>query len=272
MTPQGTAGESRLRRPTRSSAGLFVAANAFQVLQPGERTNAAGKPVSNKILLSIPDDEYRSIRPHLEFRSLPRHYSVHEPGKKLGFAYFLNSGLVSLVVATEDGKTVEAGLVGSEGMTGTPSAVGLRRSPLREVVQIPGDGFRVEVGALQSTLRSTPQLQIMLSRYAVLQGMQAAQIAACNRLHDVAERLARWLLMTQDRVDSASLFLTHDFLATMLGTDRPSVSLAAGILQRKQIIEYTRGAVRILNRKKLEGSACECYRVIQQFNGDLRLK
>jgi CRP-like cAMP-binding protein len=108
----------------------------------------------------------------------------------------------------------------------------------------------------------------MLSRYAAIQGMQVAQTAACNRLHGIEQRLARWLLMTQDRVDSGSLPITHDFLATMLGTDRPSVSSAAGILQRRKVIEYTRGAVKIVNRKKLEKSACECYGVTQQYNGD----
>jgi CRP-like cAMP-binding protein len=112
----------------------------------------------------------------------------------------------------------------------------------------------------------------MLHRYAAIRGMQVAQTAACNRLHDVKQRLARWLLMTQDRVDSGSLPITHDFLATMLGTDRPSVSLAAGVLQRKGLIEYTRGAVKIMNRKKLEDSACECYGIIRQYDGELGLK
>jgi CRP-like cAMP-binding protein len=102
--------------------------------------------------------------------------------------------------------------------------------------------------------------------------MQVAQTAACNRLHDIQQRLARWLLMTQDRVDLESMPITHDFLATMLGTDRPSVSTAAGVLQKKKLIEYSRGAVRIVNRKKLEGAACECYGVVQQYNGHLGLK
>jgi CRP-like cAMP-binding protein len=172
----------------------------------------------------------------------------------------------------QDGRTAEAGIVGNEGFTGTPAAVGLSRSPLQAVVQITGDGFRVEIAALQTTLESTPHLQSLLSRYAVVQGMQVAQTAACNRLHDIKQRLARWLLMTQDRVDSESLPITHDFLATMLGTDRPTVSLAAGILQRKKIIEYTRGAVKVVNRKKLEDSACECYGIVQQYNGELGLK
>jgi CRP-like cAMP-binding protein len=172
----------------------------------------------------------------------------------------------------KDGRTAEAGIVGNEGFTGTPAAVGLSISPLQSIVQITGDGFRVEVGALQSTLETTPHLQLMLSRYAIVQGMQVAQTAACNRLHDIKQRLARWLLMTQDRVDAESLPITHDFLATMLGTDRPSVSSAAGILQRDGLIEYTRGAVKIVNRKKLEDSACECYGITQQYNGQLGLK
>ena len=240
--------------------------------QLSERTNTAGKQVSNKILLSISDSDYSSLRPHLEYVSLPNHLVLHEADGKLEFAYFPNRGLISLVVVMKDGRTAEAGIVGNEGCTGTLAAVGLSRSPLQAVVQITGDGFRVEVGALQNTLASAPHLQLMLSRYAAIRGMQVAQTAACNRLHDIKQRLARWLLMTQDRVDSESLPITHDFLATMLGTDRPSVSLAAGVLQTKKLIEYTRGAVKIVNHKKLEDSACECYGIIQQYNGELGLK
>ncbi|MGH9401423.1 MAG: Crp/Fnr family transcriptional regulator, partial [Terriglobia bacterium] len=194
-----------------------------QAVQAGERTNAAGKPVGNKILLSISDAEYRRIRPHLEFVDLPSHLSLHEPREKLEFAYFLNRGLVSLVVATQEGREVEAGVVGCEGVVGTALTVGLYRSPLREVVQIEGKGFKISARALQATLQAAPDLQMSLSRYAVLQGMQVAQTAACNRLHELVQRLARWLLMAQDRVDSGTLSLTHDFLATMLGTDRSSV-------------------------------------------------
>jgi CRP-like cAMP-binding protein len=249
-----------------------VARKDLQVVRSGERTNAAGKPVSNVILLSTSDRDYGSLRPHLEYVNLPNHLVLHEAGGKLEFAYFPNRGLISLVVVMKDGRTAEAGIVGSEGFTGAPAAVGLRRSTLQAVVQITGDGFRVEAGALQNTLESAPRLQLMLSRYAVIRGMQVAQTAACNRLHDIEQRLARWLLMTQDRVDSGPLPITHDFLATMLGTDRPTVSLAAGVLQRKGLIDYTRGAVTIMNRKKLEGCACECYGVIRQYDGELGLK
>jgi len=249
-----------------------VESKPSQVVQSGERTNAEGKPVSNRILLSISDRDYSSLRPHLEYVSLPDHLILHEAGGKLEFAYFPNQGLISLVVVMKDGGTAEAGIVGNEGFTGTMAAVGLSRSPLQAVVQITGDGFRVGIEALQNALVSAPPFQLILSRYAAIRGMQVAQTAACNRLHDIEQRLARWLLMTQDRVDSASLPITHDFLATMLGTDRSSVSLAASGLQKKKVIEYTRGAVKIVNRKKLEASACECYGVIQQYDGELGLK
>jgi CRP-like cAMP-binding protein len=251
---------------------MSVESKDLQVLKSGERTNAAGKPVSNIILLSTSDSDYRSLRPHLEYVNLPNHLVLDEAGGKLEFAYFPNRGLISLVVVMKDGKTAEAGIIGNEGFTGTPAAVGLSMSPLRAVVQITGDGFRVGVGVLQNTLESAPRLHWMLSRYAVVLEMQVAQTAACNRLHDIEQRLARWLLMTQDRVDSGSLPITHDFLATMLGTDRPTVSLAAGVLQKKKLIKYTRGAVKIVNRRKLEDSACECYGVIQQYDGELGLK
>src|SRR3984957_17211981 len=185
-------------------------------MRSGERTNAGGKPVKNRILLSVSDSDYSTLLPHLEYISLPNHRILHEGSGRVEFAYFLNRGLISLVVVMNDGETAEAGIVGNEGFIGTAAAVGLSRSPLQAVVQITGDGFRVKVAALQNILESAPHLQLMLSRYAVVQGMQVAQTAACNRLHDIKQRLARWLLMAQDRVDSESLLITHDFLATML--------------------------------------------------------
>src|SRR5882724_7715441 len=138
--------------------------------------------------------------------------------------------------------------------------------------KIAGDGFRMMGNALERILRSAPQLQTILSRHTGLQGMQVAQTAACNRLHDIQQRLSRWLLMTQDRVNLGVLPITHDFIATMMGTDRSTVSLAAAVLQKKGIIDYVRGAVKVVNRRKLEKSACECYGVIHQFEDDLGLR
>jgi hypothetical protein len=239
--------------------------------QSAAKRDLDGKAIQNKILTSVSGDEFRLVRPHLEFLTLVHHRILHEPSEPLEFLYFPNSGLISLVVSMENGKTVEAAMVGHEGAAGIPSAVGLTRSPLREVVQVSGDGFRMKVRSLQSLLKSAPEFQMMLCRYAVIQGIQVAQTAACNRLHDVEQRLARWLLMAQDRVDSAPMSITHDFLSTMLGTDRPSVSMAAGNLQKKKYIEYTRGTVKVLNRARLESSVCECYAVIRQFSAEIGL-
>jgi len=243
-----------------------MALTKHAIVQPGERTSPAGKPVRNKLLLAIPDEEFRKIRSRLQFVDLPHHFILHQPHQTVRFAHFPNAGLISLVVELKDGRTVEAGLLGNEGASGMPAVLGLSRSPLREIVQIEGDAFRVRVSALRELLPSTPVLQATLNRYAAGLAMQVAQTAACNRLHKIEERLSRWLLIAQDRVDSGIVPITHDFLATMLGTDRPSVTVAAGVLQREGIIEYTRGFVRILNRKKLESFACECYALIKQYN------
>jgi CRP-like cAMP-binding protein len=244
----------------------------FRVVQAAERTNIDGKHVSNKVLLATPDNEYHLMRPDLTYVDLPNHLSLHEPTQSIDFVYFPNRGMVSQVVVTKDGRTVEVGVVGNEGYVGAGLAVGLSRSSVREIVQIAGDGFRMVGNTLERVLRSAPQLQTILSRHSGLQGMQVAQTAACNRLHDIQQRLARWLLMTQDRVNLAILPITHDFIATMMGTDRSTVSLAAAVMQKKGIIEYVRGAVKVVNRRKLQNSACECYAVIQQFEDDLGLR
>jgi CRP-like cAMP-binding protein len=244
----------------------------FRVVQADERTNIDGKHVSNKVLLATPDNEYQLMRPDLTYVDLPNHLSLHEPTQSIDFVYFPNRGMVSQVVVTKDGRTVEVGVVGNEGYVGAGLAVGLSRSSVREIVQIAGDGFRMMGNALERILRAAPQLQMILSRHSGLQGMQVAQTAACNRLHDIQQRLARWLLMTQDRVNLGVLPITHDFIATMMGTDRSTVSLAAAVLQKKGIIEYVRGAVKVVNRRKLQNSACECYAVIQQFEDDLGLR
>jgi CRP-like cAMP-binding protein len=224
----------------------------FRVAQVGERTNVAGKPVRNKVLLATPDIEYKLMRPDLTYIDLPHHLSLHEPTQNIEFVYFPNRGMVSQVVVTKDGRTVEVGVVGNEGYVGAGLAVGLSRSSVREIIQIAGDGFRMMGNALERILRSAPQLQAILNRHTGLQGMQVAQTAACNRLHDIVQRLSRWLLMTQDRVDSGVLPITHDFIATMMGTDRSTVSLAASVLQKKGIIEYLRGAVKVVDRRKLQ--------------------
>jgi CRP-like cAMP-binding protein len=241
-------------------------------LLAGSRTDPAGKAVSNVILLSLPDDEYTLLRPYLDPVDLPQHRLLHDPGEKIDFVYFLNDGMTSLVALSGDGRSVEVGILGKEGMVGMSLTVGLQRGTFRAVMQMAGSGLRVRSEIFQEVLLSASTLRDELSRFSLMHGMQVAQLAACNRLHEVEQRLVRWLLMCQDRMDSAWLPLTHEYLGQMLGTGRPTVSLAAGILEDAGLIENSRGAVRILNRKKLEEVACECYGVIQNFNGGLRLK
>jgi CRP-like cAMP-binding protein len=238
-------------------------------MHAGERTNFEGKPVANSILLGIPDEEFAALRDDLQYVDLPHHMVLQEARNKLESAFFLNSGMASLVFNTKEGNSVEVGVVGNEGFVPIQVAAGLRSTPHQVVMQVGGVGFQLRVDVLQEVLPSSPRLQTMLNRYAAVHGLQVAQTAGCNRLHALDQRLARWLLLTQDRVGSGLLRITHDFLATMLGTDRPSVSLAAGELRKKRIIEYSHGSVRVLNRKRLESSACECYGLIQQFNGEM---
>jgi CRP-like cAMP-binding protein len=243
--------------------------NVQKEIGHAEIRSVHGTPVQNEILNSIPESEFNLISPELEPVELPHRLILHEAGDKILFAYFLNQGMSSLVVLTSDGRSVEIAIVGHEGLVGTPLAVGLHRGPYRSIMQIPGNGFRIKSEFLEEVLLQTPQFRLLLNRYVLTQGLQIAQIAACNRLHEIEQRLARWLLMCQDRVESDALPITHEFLAQMLGTGRPSVSLAAGILQKNGIIENSRGAVKILDRAQLESSACECYRAIQQFNRSL---
>jgi CRP-like cAMP-binding protein len=241
-------------------------------LQPGSRSDSAGKAISNVILLSLPDKEYDLLRPHLEPLDLPQHKILHESGEKIEFTYFLNDGMASLVALSRDGRSVEVGIVGKEGMVGMSLTAGLQRETFRAIMQMAGSGVRVRSEIFLDVLLSATSLRSELGRFGLMHGLQVAQLVACNRLHEIVQRLARWLLMCQDRFDAQLLPLTHEFLAQMLGTGRPSVTLAAGSLENAGLIENLRGSVKILNRKSLESTACECYGIIQHLNSGLGLK
>jgi len=223
------------------------------------------------ILSSLRDIEYETLQPHLEMIELPQHYVLFEQGETIPYVHFPCDGMVSLVVVAGDGRSVEVGIAGREGIVGTPCSVGVTRGPYRAISQIAGRAARMNSDIILELLPSMPALQLAFSRYTLMQGLQMAQIAACNRLHEIDQRLARWLLMCQDRVERETLQLTHEFLAQMLGTGRPSVSLAIGALEADNLIHNMRGAVRIVNRPGLEAAACECYGVIRNFNHGLGL-
>jgi len=151
------------------------------------RTEAGGRSVGNEILNSIPESEYELIRHHLEHVLLPHHHILHEAGEKIEFAYFLSEGLASLVVITRDGRRVEVAIVGREGIEGTQLAVGLHRGPYRSIMQIPGSAVRIKSDLLEEKLSQTPELRLILNRYVLIQGLQIARIAACNRLHEIEQ-------------------------------------------------------------------------------------
>jgi CRP-like cAMP-binding protein len=195
---------------------------------------------------------------------LKLHQVLHEAGETIKSGYFVNTGLMSVLAVQPDGKSVEVGLIGKEGFVGLPLLVGYRSSPTRIVTQGDGTAYRCDGEALRQIARQCPELAQELHRYAHQLAMQTTQIAACNRLHDVEERLARWILMSQDRIESDNLPLTQEFLSQMLGTRRSSVTVAAGALQKAGLISHTRGSVRILNREELEDAACECYGIVRQ--------
>lgn len=223
-----------------------------------------GNLVRNELLLSLPEQECDAIFQHLTFVPLRTHDVVQETEEPIKYVYFINSGMVSILSVTRDGKSVEVGLSGKEGCTGLPLVVGFKTSDTRALVQIEGTAFRVTTPGLLAVLNQCPVLGRRMQQYMFFMAMQSAQVAACNRLHEVEERLARWLLMSQDRVGGDVVNLTHEFLAHMLGTRRSSVTVAAGLLSKAGLITYNRGHVKIENRAFLEDAACECYELIQR--------
>jgi CRP-like cAMP-binding protein len=226
------------------------------------RSDGSGNHIHNEILRELPRNEFGMVFPKLELVRLQPRQVLHEAGDTLRSAYFCNTGLISILSVLSDGKTVEVGLVGKEGLVGTPLIAGFQTSATRSVVQIEGTALRVDSDSLTMLLKQCPRLERKLQQFSQVLGMQATQIAACNRLHEVEERLARWLLMSADRVGAASLALTQEVLGQMLGARRSSVTVAAGILQRAGLIAYTRGDVKIVQRGKLEQAACECYGIM----------
>ena len=232
--------------------------------QPG-----ASQATTNLILNAIPQREYEIILPSLEPVSLEWHTALHQAKEPIEYGYFPSGGVISLVVPLSDGRSAEVGMIGREGFVGAPLAGGLDRSPHLALVQVSSTAMRIRAGLLQKVLPSTPQLATLLTRYALVQGMQLAQTAACNRLHNLEQRLARWLLMSQDRIKSNVLPYTQDLLAVMLGTDRPSVCIAVGVLQKKGSVKQKRGSIDIIDRSRLRISTCECYQAIQEFNREL---
>jgi len=248
--------EWRRSRRQKKSVGRQV--QPFKPTSPGNQ--------ENMILAALPPEERNQLRQYLEFIRLDSGDVLWEPNQPIDCIYFPTSGMVSFVAVMRNGATAEVGITGREGFVGTPIVLGARDAPVRAMVQSEGSGFRIETELLRQILPRTPQLEQMLRRYAYAQAMQVAQAAACNCLHQLPERLARWLAMSYDRTGSDLLPLTQEFLAQMLGCRRSSVTSAVGQLQRAGLIRAGHGQVRVLDRKQLERRACECYPIMKRLS------
>jgi CRP-like cAMP-binding protein len=219
---------------------------------------------ANKLLAMLPRNELEAISPDLEPMQLTLNYVMHAPFEPITHVYFITRGVASMVNEPDSGEIVEFATIGSEGMVGFPVFLATSSVPSRAMMQIPGDALRMKTSDFHRAIGRTPKLHNLLLRYTMALLNQVAQSTSCNRLHEVQERCARWLLQTHDRVDGDSFPLTHEFLAQMLGVHRPTVSVAAAMLQKAGLIDYTRGRITVVDRKGLEVAACSCYGIIKQ--------
>jgi CRP-like cAMP-binding protein len=220
--------------------------------------------LKNGILRSLPRKEFKTIFPRLEAVQLSLRSILNDSAKPIAYCYFLSSGLASILTVLESGKIVEVGLTGAEGFVGLPLLAGLKTSANRVIIQVAGSAFRISAASMIAALSESPVLRKRLNQFGQDVAVQSSQIAACNRLHHANQRLARWLLMSQDRLGGNQILLTQEFLAHMLGMRRASVNVALGFLQKKRFITFIRGAVIIRDRSGLKAVSCECYASIVQ--------
>jgi CRP-like cAMP-binding protein len=221
--------------------------------------------MSNRLLDSLPADYRRSLLSRMEQVALPIPTTLYRPNTLPKYAHFMTSGVTSIVTFMEDGNGVEVGLVGCEGLVEGFHLLGAAAVPTTGFVQVEGTALRLPFAELQHEFLVSEALRSRVLQFVQAQGLILGQIAACNRLHEVEERLARWLLMVQDRLGQNKFYLTQEFLAEMMGARRTTVTLAAGSLQRSGMIEYRRGHIHILDRESLESAACECYPLVRDL-------
>lgn len=215
--------------------------------------------IPNLLLAGLPRKEYAKLVPALSPVTLTFGDVLYEPGSQIGEVYFPDACLVSLLTIVEGHLALEVGMVGRDGMVGTTLALGIKTSPVRALVQGGGVALMMKRAAFLRAMAQSPVLRRAVNGYIHLLMGQISQTAACNRFHLVGARLARWLLMTRDRVGLGEFELTQEFLSHMLGVRREGVTEAASAFQRKKLIEYSRGHIKILNHPGLEAAACSCY-------------
>jgi CRP-like cAMP-binding protein len=218
---------------------------------------------ANCLLARLPAAEYDRLRPHLRPTPLKQDEVLHEARAPVEHVYLPTRGVLSALTVLESGAAIEVGTVGNEGLVASTAFLGATTSPHKVVVQVEGDGLRVDAKVLADQARADGPLRDLLIRYHIYFLFQVSQSVACNGLHAVGQRCCRWLLMTHDRAGSDTFGLTHEYLAIMLGVRRASVSLVLQPLQDRGLIAYHRGSITVADRKGLEEAACECYHLVR---------
>lgn len=226
---------------------------------------------ANHLLAAMPRQAYERLLPGLKPVELTYGEMLYEPDGRIDYVYFPINCLVSLLTAVDSKRSLEVGMVGNEGMVGMPMVMGIGISAVRALVQGSGTAMRMSAARFRTEFKKDIPLQRALFRYNHLLMAQISQTAACNRFHDADARLARWLLMSSDRLQSEQFLMTQEFLSHMLGVRRVGVTEAASDLQRKHLIEYTRGHMKILNRNGLEAEACTCYHIVKALQAKAQI-
>ena len=218
---------------------------------------------ANTILRTLPHEEFEQLRPKLRDATFKLGEIIYRAEEPIEYVYFINQGIASWLATLEDGNTVEAGVIGSEGLAGVSVLLGAKSTPNQALTQAEVHASRISSRDLMGEFRKNGELNRMILRFVHSMFTQVAQTAACNRLHTLDQRLARWLLMTHDRTDGEEFPLTQDFLSRMLGVRRAGVSVAANSLRQSGLIDYHRGDIRVIDRDGLEAVSCECYKIVK---------
>ena len=218
----------------------------------------------NQLLMALPEAEFQRLLPYMERMTMKSKDMLYEPNKPIEYVFFPNHGVGSLLAVMEDGTLVEVGTVGNEGMVGIPVFLGTESTNGRAFWQVPGEAMRMKAEVLREEIKNGGPLVSLLQGYTQSLFSMLSQHTACNRLHAIEARCARWLLMSHDRVIGDEFMLTQEFLSQMLGTRRASVNAVARVLKDAGAIEYQRGIISILDRPKLEAISCECYEIIRK--------
>ena len=227
------------------------------------KSSSNGIPSVNRLLATLPKREYERLLPKLKTVSLVLGEELYEPGNAIKYVYFPNDSIISLISELSPTTLLEVGMVGNEGMAGLAVFMGVNSSSTRALVQGSGTAMRMTSAAVRTEANQLGSLHHLLHRYSHSLLNQVSQSSACNRFHLVNARLARWLLMTKDRLGVEEFPLTQEFLSSMLGVRREGVSKAAGALQAAKLIRYSRGMITILNQRALEAKSCQCYAIIK---------